>query len=177
MSPRPVCSTWNPVSKQKETKELFIHWFCKMSPFSIKEFMKHSTNSNKNSSVYSLVPVRLEHLHLLGTGCSWKLEKPHNVKPRKCLASYAAKGMWKSALFHSGKRPACVSLSYGELEKTIDSALLEFPLVLFPCTQLLTVTCRMNTSLLMNALLIFTFSAGPVGFGEGGGKKEVAGLT
>lgn len=47
-------------------------------------------------------------------------------------------------------------LSYEELVKTVDSALVEFPLVASLCTQLLTVTCRMNTSLLMNALLILT---------------------
>lgn len=65
-------------------------------------------------------------------------------------------------------------LSYEELQKTIDSRL-ELALVQFLCTQHLTVTCRVSTSLLMNALLVFTFSAGPVGFGTEGGK--VAGPT
>lgn len=58
-----------------------------------------------------------------------------------------------------------VCLSYEELQKTIDSARLEFALVQFLCTQHFTVTCRANTSLLMNDLLVFTFSAGPVALG------------
>lgn len=79
-------------------------------------------------------------------------------------------------LSFSPELPAHVCLSYEELRKTIDSARLEFALVQFLCTQHLTVPCRVNTSLLMNALLVFTFSAGPVGFRTEGGKK-VAGPT
>lgn len=52
----------------------------------------------------------------------------------------------------------------GSWEETIDSALL-------------TVTCRMSTSLLMNARLIFSLSAGPLGFWAEGGKKKVVGPT